>query len=459
MKFWLICFGLLFLSANAHASEPESDEVEARERVQIAQTETGEGTLGEIPLVVVPGENTRIRVPIAVPDAQNLGSVDSTGLAAEISRTLRRDLELAGYFQVITPAAFFFDQHADGMTAATVNFENWYNVNAQGLAKTAFREAGGQVRLDFRLFDVEGSTEISLGFDPGTVGPDQVEEQVHEFANRILLHYSGYRGPFGSTVAFVGRGRDGSREIYTMTVGGDGVGALTSNRSINILPQWAGSSVAYTTYIRGNPDLAVGGGADPRIVSSRPGLNTGGAVSPDGTAMAVTLTLDGQAEIYLISPSDGSIIQRLTNNRAEDVTPSWSPDGSRITFVSDRSGGPQIYVMGRDGSNQRRLTFAGSYSTTPDWSPDGTRIAFTGRDSRNRFDIFTVDVASSHIERLTQDQGDNEGPSWSGDGQYLVFSSTRGGGDSRLYLMTQDGNFQTLLTREGAGYSMPAWRR
>ena len=427
---------------------------------RVAQTDpTNADDIGEIRLIVRPGADYAVRVAVAVPDAMNLGTTDPAGAAAMISRTLRRDLELAGYFQVITPASFFFDQHADGMTAATVNFENWYNAGATGLAKTAFRVAAGQTRLDMRLFDVDASAEINLSLDPATIAAEGIEEQVHEFANRILEYYSGYRGPFGSTIAFVGRGEGGSREIYTMTIGGEGINALTSNRSINILPQWAGSSVAYTTYVRGNPDLAIGGGSSPRILSSRAGLNTGGALSPDGSAHAVALTMDGNSEIYLLSPSDGSIISRMTNNRAEDVTPVWSPSGSQIAFVSDRSGGPQIYIMNRDGTGQRRVTFAGSYNTTPDWSPDGSRIAFTGRDSRNRFDIFTVDVVTSHIERLTQDQGNNEDPSWSPDGQYLVFASTRGGGDSRLYLMTQDGNYQTLLTRDGSGYSMPVWRR
>lgn len=422
-----------------------------------AQTE-GED-IGAIPLIFDPSGTQTVQVAVAAPDAMNLGTDDPTGLGAMISRTLRRDLDLAGRFQVVTPAAFFFDQHADGMTTATVNFENWFNAGATGLAKTAFRVAGGQVRLDFRLFDIEQSTEISLGLEPVTVGMDEVEGRVHEYANKIVEYYTGYTGPFGGAVAFVGRGQDGSREIYTMTIGGDGIGAMTRNRSINILPQWAGGSVVYTSYARGNPDLVMGSGDNRRVISSRPGLNTGGDLSPDGSTMAVSLTVDGNAEIYLINASDGEIVSRLTNNRAEEVNPVWSPSGSQIAFVSDRSGGPQVYVMGRDGSDQRRVTFAGNYNTTPDWAPDGTRIAFTGRDSRNRFDIFVVDVASSHIDRLTQDQGNNECPSWSPDGQYLVFSSTRGSGDSRLYLMTQDGNFQSLLTREGSGYSMPVWRR
>ena len=284
-----------------------------------------------------------ITLTVAVPDAMNLGTSDPAGIAAQVSRTLRRDLELAGYFQVLMPASYFFDQHADGMTAATINFQNWFSVGAQGLAKTSFRVAGNQVRLDFRLYNVDGQEQIELAFEPVTVGFGDVQAQVHEFANQILEYYTGYRGPFGTALAFVGRGQDGSREIYRMTVGGDGVSAVTSNRSINILPEWVGGQIAYTTYVNGNPDLAVGGGDRRRMVSSRPGLNNGGALSPDGSALAVTLSRDGNTEIYLLNP-DGSELRRLTNNRAEDVEPCWSPSGDMMAFTSDRSGDRQVWL-------------------------------------------------------------------------------------------------------------------
>jgi TolB protein len=445
---FIFALSVVLLVAGMAAAQPTTTPREG----SVQQTESGAIEL------IIRTVNPRLETPLAVPDALNQGGSDSANLTARISVTLRRDLELAGYFQLLTPAMYFFDQHADGMTDATVNFQNWFRVGAQGLVKTAFREAGGVVRLDFRLFNVDEGREINLPFEPVQVAPSEVESHVHEFANQIVEYYSGLRGPFGTDIAFVGRGRDGSREIYRMQVGDDRMAAVTNNGNINILPEWARGEVVFTTYVNGNPDLVAATGGALRTISSRPGLNTGGVLSPDGSSMAICLTLDGQAEIYLLDPNDGSIQARLTNNRAEDVSPVWSPDGSRIAFVSDRSGGPQIYLMYRDGSDQRRLTFAGSYNTTPDWSPDGTLIAFTGRDSRNRFDIFTVDVASSHIDRVTQDQGNNEDPSWSPDGQYLVFTSDRGG-DSRLYIATADGNFQSLLTREGGGYTNPAWRR
>ena len=69
-----------------------------------------------------------------------------------------------------------------------------------------------------------------------------------------------------------------------------------------------------------------------------------------------------------------------------------------------------------------------------------------------------MEVDSGFIERLTQDQGDNEEPSWSPDGQFLVFSSSRGG-KKKLYIMPASGFPQTEIPLVGSGFEQPAWQR
>lgn len=422
-----------------------------------ASAQPGEGagnaTIDEI---VVSVRGGRIFTPIAVPDTYMLGGTDPSGLQQMIATTIRDCLQIAGYFEIYGPDRYFFDPSNEGMTPSTINFANWHNVNAQGLIKTSFRVATNQAALDFRLYNVDAGEQIDIGWAPATVPLNAVQDEVFRFINKVIEYYTGMPGIFGSRIAFVARDRNGFKQIQTMTVGSREIGTVTSARTIHLLPAWGpGGEVLYTSYERGNPDLYLG----RTPLSSRPGLNSGAAMRPGGGEVAVTLTIDGQAEIYVLNASSGDIVRRCTDNRAEDVSPSWSPDGSQIAFVSDRSGGPQIFVMNADCSNQRRITFAGNYNTTPDWSPTGNLIAFTGRDSRNRFDIFTVDVSTGYINRLTQDQGNNEEPSWSPDGQYIAFQSTRGGAGSRLYIMTSDGDHQTLITPDGSGYQQPAWSR
>lgn len=398
----------------------------------------------------------RFITPVAVPDTYDLGAADPEGFGNLIAGTIRTCLEISGFFDVYAPDRYFFDPASEGMSTATINFQNWYNVGAQALVKTAFTVAGNQVSLDFRLFDVDNQSEIDIGFEGGVVPLDQVGAKTYEFVNKLIEYYTGAPGIFGSRIAYVGRDGGGEKQIYVMSMDGSATAQVTHGGRINLLPAFGpGGELMYTSYLRGNPDLYIGSDHD-RVLSGRPGINSGAELSPGGGEIAVTLSLHGSSEIYIMD-LNGDIVRRCTNNTAEDVSPTWSPDGSEIAFTSDRSGGPQIYVMSADCSNQRRVTFAGSYNTAPDWSPLGDRISFTGRDSRGRFDIFTVEPSTHFIERLTQDQGDNREASWSPDGRYLVFTSTRGGAGGALYVMTEDGQTQTLI-RDGT-YETPAWER
>jgi TolB protein len=150
------------------------------------------------------------------------------------------------------------------------------------------------------------------------------------------------------------------------------------------------------------------------------------------------------------------VLRRLTKNGRIDISPTWSPDGKQIAFVSDREGSPQIWVMSSDGSNQRRVTYQGRYNQSPRWSPNGDLIVFSSRDEKYVFDLFTIDPNDpSKITRLTQNQGNNIEPSWSPDGRHIVFSSTRTG-VSELYIMTSDGFTQRRLTK-GGSFTSPSW--
>ncbi len=407
--------------------------------------------IGEIQVVISGGGS--FDVPLAVPDTYTDES-DTDGVADSIADTIRRCLEISGYFEVYGPDRYFFDPAAEGMNPATINFTNWVNVGAQGLIKTSYREASNRAALDFRLFDVNTGEQIDVGFPEVTVARDEVPREVYRFVNLVIEYYTGAPGIFGSQIVYTAHDARGHKQVYISGMDGSGRTQVTDAPTIHTLPEWGpGGEIMYTSYINENPDLFIG----DRLFSSRPNLNYGANLRPGGQEIAISLGMDGDSEIYILD-LEGNIVRRCTDNTNEDLSPSWSPDGSQLAFVSDRSGGPQIFVMNADCSNQRRITYQGRYNTEPDWSPLGDLIVFTGRDSRNRFDIFTVNPANSQITRLTQDQGNNESPSWSPDGRYVVFVSTRGGVGNRLYVMTADGLSQQLITPSGANYENPSWR-
>lgn len=405
----------------------------------------------------IKGGARRVLIPMAIPDTLEPDG-STKGVATQVQETLRRDLDLSGFFKVLPNDSFFFDPSKEGMTASQINFQNWFNVGAQGLVKSAAKMRGDKVVLDLRLYVVDKGQPVKLSWKSAPVSRQKVSDQVHEFVNALIKYYTGEEGIFGSRITYVSRRKGGFKQIYVMEMDGSNAARISKHNAINLLPSWGkGNTIYYTSYADQNPDLWMYSGGKVKKLSSRRGQNTGAAYCKG--KVALTLSMGGEnADIYLIDPDSGKMVKRLTDHWAIDTSPSWSPDCSQIAFVSGRSGGPQIYLMSADGSNQRRLTFQGSYNTSPSWSPKGDVIAFTARDERNRFDIFTVDLNGS-IERLTQDQGNNQDPTFSPDGRYVAFTSDRGGKGDRIWLTTSDGEIQKLITDKGAGFSAPAWER
>lgn len=176
--------------------------------------------------------------------------------------------------------------------------------------------------------------------------------------------------------------------------------------------------------------------------------------SPDGSKIAFNSNRDGNREIYMMN-ADGSDQIRLTDNRYIDVRPAWSPDGSKIVFDSNRDGNWEIYAMNEDGSDQMRLTENPARDGEPSWSPDGTRIVFDSDRDGNR-EIYIMNTDGSNQTRLTDNPANDGMPSWSPDGTRIVFYTARDE-NLEIYMMNADGSNQTRLTDNPAGDRAPSW--
>jgi TolB protein len=317
--------------------------------------------------------------------------------------------------------------------------------------------SGTKVKLSFKLYEVDKGAVPVLERDYSGVAAD-VRKLTHQFSNEVVKYYTGEDGFAGSPIVFSAKKKKGSA-IMVVDFDGDSPRGVSKNDSINILPAYSrGGVIAFTSYMRGNADLYVTGGKKPRKVAGYDGMNTGASFSPDGAKIAITLSKDGNPEIYIISAKDGTVVKRLTSNKAIDTSPAWSPDGNEIAFVSNREGSPQIFVMKADGTDAKRVSTVSSFNQTPSWSPKkGTRVlAYSIRDDgSSRSDIITHDLDSGKLVRITQSQGDNEEPAFSPNGRALVFASVRSGG-SGLYLANADGSGEQRLVYKGAVTS-PDW--
>ena len=106
-------------------------------------------------------------------------------------------------------------------------------------------------------------------------------------------------------------------------------------------------------------------GASTRL-SQQDNVDTGALWSPDGTRLAFTSIRDGNIEMYVMN-DDGSNVQRLTNDPAEDWVGAWSPDGTRLAFHTNRDGNWEIYTVNVDGTGITNLTRSAAQETSPAW--------------------------------------------------------------------------------------------
>lgn len=409
------------------------------------------------------------RVRLAVADFKPAGTDPKTAEFLKIfNDTLARDLDNAGIFDIVSKS---FHPLAVPGKPEEMKLDVWANppANAAMVTFGNFGVSGGDVVMLGWLYDVKNSSSPQvLGKqyrDPASAA--SARTQAHRFANEIIFRLGGgIAGIAESKIYFVSDRGGGHKEIWEMDYDGANQRQLTNLGTIALSPKASGDGtrVAFSAFARHGHEIHMYSRELGRLVAFPRfgGTNISPAWSPDGTKIAFSSSMRGDSNIYVIDAS-GTNPRQLTSFKGPESSPVWNPKtGTQIAFVSGRSGVAQIYIMDADGTNLQRVTDTG-YAVSPSWSPNGQFLVFSwirryqpgARGAPGGQDIYIMDIASRQWVQLTHDAGRNDFPSWSPDGRHVVFQSNRSGKDE-IWTMLADGTRQQPLTSSGRN-TQPSW--
>lgn len=395
--------------------------------------------------------------PIAIVDFAG----DKAG--ADIAGVVRNDLQNSGLFRSIAPGSFI---QKDVNPNAAPRFPEWRGIGAEGLVVGQLTQAGGNIKVDFRLWDVVAGQQLT-GFSY-TSQPANWRRLGHIIADAIYKRVTGEDGYFDTRVAFVsetGPLNNRTKRVAIMDQDGANVRYITDGRTLAITPRFSPTlqEIVYMAYAEDkSPPRVYLQNVDSgrrELLGNFAGMSSAPRFSPDGTRVAMSLSQDGRTNLYETSVRGGGL-RRLTNTPNIDTSPSYSNDGTQIVFNSDRGGTQQLYTMSSGGGGEKRISFGDGRYATPVWSPRGDYIAFTKFGAGGGFTIGVMRPDGSG-ERSLASGFLVEGPTWAPNGRVLMYFSQQpnsGGraGSVSLHAIDITGRFERQVPTP-TDASDPAW--
>lgn len=383
------------------------------------------------------------------------GSTDELG--RKVAQVISDDLKGSGLFEPQGPDGV----RVIGMNEVTApDYAAWPGFEA--LVHGFVRSGGGNgdITVGCYLYDAALRTEQTRqGY---VVAPRDWRRAAHKCADSIYARLSGESPFFDSRIAYIAEsGPKGARVKRLAIMDSDGANHrfITNGQAIALTPRFSPDygSILYVSYLGERVRIFVYDitTAKQRLVSESTNPTFAPRWSPDGRWILFSMAIAGNTDIYKVAANGQSAPVRLTQSPGIDVGGSFSPDGTKIVFESDRSGTQQLYVMNADGTDPQRISHGAGRYATPEWSPRGDLIAFT--KIAGDFSIAVMTPAGENERVLTRGWQD-EGPSWSPNGRILQFFRTTPGreGASQVWQVDLTGINERRIPTPLSG-SDPAW--
>ena len=279
-------------------------------------------------------------------------------------------------------------------------------------------------------------------------------------AGGLLVASSAPAAAVNGRIAFAGgrlaSGGAGLGEIWT--VGPDGTGAINLSNTPDDAeadPSWnaAGTRIAFAKQEANSETFDLftmkSDGKNVRKVKmSGAANNRQPDYSPsDQIAFVRSLRPAGTSHIHVVNEDGGGLAQ-LTETPAPgyDAAPAWSPSGTQIAFVSDRSGSPQLYLMDPSGATETQLTFDPCFASNPSWNPDGSGVVYERICPGQSSDIYAVSATPPATPApLVADPANDHQPVFAPDGDQILFTRVQPDGNKDLFTVPVIGGAATPL--------------
>jgi Tol biopolymer transport system component len=245
---------------------------------------------------------------------------------------------------------------------------------------------------------------------------------------------------------------DGQRDLWQVRLDGTDLARLTDHPSDDMEPAIAGDQVVFVGVRHGNPELLripleprEQGVATPERLTTTQGAESTPAASADGGVLAWSYNGSGVPKLHLAvlpgagalpAPGTARVTAGLGSGGSVEVSPSWSPDGQEVVFVSTHEGNANLYLMELAGGGVRPLLVGASAYVQPAFSPDGSWVAYASNEA-GPTDLWRIPVTGGSPERLTTGAATDAAPAWLPDGR-LVHVRSHPDGSAELRWIDPD---------------------
>jgi len=387
--------------------------------------------------------------PIVIAPFEMIGNFKED---SDIAKIIRKNLNMSGQFDA---------KSTNQLTTGPIDFDFYLKHKKDAIVLGKIRQISSNVNhAEIYIYDVLTQKPLyrnKIAFTNGAL-----RKTAHALSDVIYYALLGQKGSFNTKLSFVtvNEEKNGKRKYRLVISDWDGKNqqVIIGSDDPILSPAWSADQrkIAYVSFKNNRSDVFVKyvfQNTNPIKLPKFDGIASSPTWHPDGKSLALTLSKDGNKDIYLYN-FDSKKLKRLTTNIAIDTEANFSPDGKSIAFTSNRTGQVQIYIKNLKSGKISRATFEGRYNAKPVFSPDGKDLALIHRVGKD-YRLSLLDIASRDLTVLTQNKSD-ESPYFSPNGGMIIYSTNRD--NKGILSIISLHNYQTveLMQKEGE-VREPSW--